>query len=162
MNGKIGYGIRVEDIHTTKNRIINLIKLSKKLEEQVYDWAMEELAVLHPDLYDLLPDDPSFDDVMFMLSEGEFLGYYNEDGESGLGVFLAEVIAEKENIILFVAEDPTGDNYLMLSPWYPWNKLSEETKSLTEDSFKEILRKYIKVLTYENIDIDYRNVVNYD
>jgi hypothetical protein len=137
-----GFGFCVDDIKTTPERVLKLAALNEKTLNDLREY----LDSIYEDGYkdeDLIMDD--FDD---------FEGNY---GDCGLSTILREVI-ETEIPIVF-ADDFDCVNYILYCPSYPWT-LKEKEKDLTKNDVKEILTKYIKILTDEPIDIDFYSVEN--
>lgn len=137
-----GFGFCVDDIKTTPERVLKLAELN----ENTLSDLREYLDAIYEDGYrdeDLIMDD--FDN---------FEGIY---AERGLSAILREVIDEELPIVF--ADDFDGYKYILYCPSYPWT-LQEKEKSLTKDDVKEILTKYIKILTDEPIDIDFYSVEN--
>jgi hypothetical protein len=131
-----GLGFRVDDINTTPERVLKLAGLNAatKIDLELHIRNNDEELTM-----DLIDD-----------FEGAF-------GERGLSCILREVI-EMEMPIVWV-DDFDGVNYILYCPSFPWN-LKESEKNLTEESVKNILKKYIKILTDEPIDIYYYSVEN--
>ena len=50
-------------------------------------------------------------------------------------------------------------DYLVYEPTYPWNR-QEEDQKVTQKMLDEIIRKYVSILTDQEILIDYCSVEN--
>ena len=135
-----GYGVRTNDIETTKERVENLLKLAPKFNEDIQSY-FKETKIDEPDLEDYLE--------------------YDKDCYSGVAYLLQNVIKEVENIRLDIADDFNSYYYLLLCPSYAWAERTEEERRLdAEEKVDELLKKYIKILTEKEIAIDYRSVKN--
>ena len=135
-----GYGICTNDIETTKEKVEKLLKLAPKFNEDIQNY-FKETEINEPDLDDYLE--------------------YDQDYYSGVAYLLQNVIEEVENIRLDIADDFDSYYYLLLCPSYAWVEHTEEEKTLdTREKVDELFKKYIKVLTEKEIDIDYRSVEN--
>lgn len=130
-----GIGINVDKIETTVCKIKSLISLApeytQKFSKYVDDWkniSVEEITDIASDMD---------------------CGYY------GLAPILQNVISEKENIIMLSCNDFDGNNFLIFEPVYPW-EITDNEKTLTEESLKALFEKYIKILTDQSLeDLDY-------
>ena len=64
-------------------------------------------------------------------------------------LYIAEIIARKEGINNITGYSPCGETYaperIGIIPIYPW-ELTEKTKKLSEEDFKNILKQYAKEL----------------
>ena len=80
-----------------------------------------------------------------------------EDLDSGMGVAytLKEVISQELPVVQ--TEDFAGQNFILFEPTYPW---SRSEKNYSREEVDEIYRKYIKLLTDEDINIGYQTVEN--
>ena len=137
-----GLGFCVDNIKTTPERILQLAALN---EETLFD-VEEYLNNCFDGEYkceDLTVND--FDD---------FEGVY---GDRGLSTILYEVISEE--IPIGFADDFNGFGYILYCPSYPWN-LNDKERDLTAEKIKEILSKYIKILTDDPVTIDFYSVEN--
>lgn len=135
-----GYGISVSGIETTKEKVEKLLQLAPKFYDVVRTW-FKESGIENPELEDYLE--------------------YDEDWQSGIGYLLQQVIWEAENQRLDIAEDFDSEWYLMIRPSYTWTTLTKEEKELdTEEKADELFRKYVGILTDDEIIIDYQSVEN--
>ena len=138
-----GYGVCVDDIETTAEKLLALAALKPAVLEDVrkyLNWLFEEDGGYSDE--DLTIDD--FDDL-----EGEYC-------ERGVAYVLYQVIDE---IDVVYADDYNGTPYILYCPSYPWN-LKEEEKNLTMEDVKNIFNKYISVLTDKPVIIDCYSVEN--
>ncbi len=129
-----GYGICVSDITCDSVEKLNeLFHKAPGLEKAVSDW-----------LKDCDIKEPTWEDYM----------EYDEDFNLGLATFLKEVILECEGIELTACNDFNGGLYLLYEPSYPW-RLQKEQLNLTEERIKEIILKYVPILTEQQIEVGY-------
>ena len=138
-----GYGICVDDIETTAEKLLKLAAIKPEVLEDVrkyLDWRFEEDGGYNDE--DLTIDD--FDDL-----EGDYC-------ERGVAYVLHQVIDE---IDVVFADDYDGVPYLLYCPKYPWF-IKETEKNLTMEDVKNIFNKYISVLTDKRIIFDYYSVEN--
>lgn len=138
-----GYGICVDDIKTTAEKLLELAAMKPTVLEEVrkyLDWLFEEDGEYKDE--DLTIDD--FDDL-----EGEYC-------ERGVAYVLYQVIDE---IDVVFADDYNGVPYILYCPNYPWY-MKEQEKNLTAEDVKNIFNKYISVLTDKPIIFDYYSVEN--
>lgn len=134
-----GYGFCVDDIHTTPKRLMELAAMNKKvlrrveayLDEYYPGWTIESLNM------------EDFNDL-----EGDC-------GETGLAHVLYEVI----DLRVTVTSDFDNRHYILYEPSYPWS-IPDGEENLTEEDVLRIFRKYISVVTDENIFIYYQSVEN--
>lgn len=134
-----GYGFCVDDIHTTPKRLMELAEMNEKvlrrveayLDEYYPGWTIESLNM------------EDFNDL-----EGDC-------GETGLAHVLYEVI----DLRVTVTSDFDNRYYILYEPSYPWS-IPDGEEHLTEEDVLRIFRKYISVVTDEDIFIDYQSVEN--
>ena len=69
------------------------------------------------------------------------------------------VIEEAEGITLTACNDCEGRKYLLYQPCYPW-QLSDNTRELTQERLDTLFRKYVKMLTDEEVEVSYQEVEN--
>ena len=135
-----GYGICTDDIETTKEKIEKLLGLAPKFNEEVRNY-FKGAEINSPELDDYLE--------------------YDQDYRSGVAFLLQAVIEEAENVKLGIADDFDGEHYLLLCPAYPWASLTEEEKRIdAKEKADELFKKYIKVLTDTDVNINYQSVEN--
>ena len=72
---------------------------------------------------------------------------------------LAHVLYEIINLSVSVALDFGNRHYILYEPSYPWS-IPDGEENLTEEDVLRIFRKYISVVTDENIFIYYQSVEN--
>ena len=135
-----GYGICTNDIETTKERVEKLLRLAPKFNDIIHTW-FKESGIVNPELDDYLE--------------------YDEDWTSGVAYLLQKVIEEIENVRLDIAEDFDSYYYLMICPSYTWTTLTKEEKELnTEEKVNDLFRKYVEILTDNDVTIEYQSVEN--
>lgn len=135
-----GYGIRTDNIKTTADKMAELIKLAPKFAEEVRNNFIEDYET----------DNPTMDDYLD----------YDQDYMHGIGYFLREVIEEAEDVRLETVDNYDGNVFCILMPDYPWAKLTEAEKGLTEEKLDELFNKYVKILTDDVIKVEYQEVEN--
>lgn len=134
-----GYGICVDDIQTKDlERLKAVLKLAPKLDQEIRDWIEGSSF-----------DAPDWDDYM----------EFDADFYLGLAAILQAVIEEAEGITLTACDDCEGRKYLLYQPCYPW-QLSENTRELTQERLDALFRKYVKMLTDEEVEVSYQEVEN--
>lgn len=140
-----GYGICTNDI---KNTTIEKIKALIAMAPNVQAYCL-------PDYEDAEEDGVS--------TPEEFADYLGQgwDGhdEGGLATLLAVVIGECEGLKLLDTVDSICDAFLILPEKLPWEYTDQE-KALTKEDLNAIFRKYISVLTDEEIAIGYKYIEN--
>lgn len=135
-----GYGICTDHIKTESvDRLQQLLRLVPEFEAEINGW-LKEIEV----------DAPTYEDYMD----------FDQDYHLGIATILLNVIKEAEGIEMLACDDAAGMVYLMFPPLYPW-RIEENERGLTEEKIEEILRKYIAVLTDEEITIEYQSAENY-
>lgn len=143
-----GYGICVDDISTTVDKVFQLVHLAPNFEKEFYKWV-ESLRQ---------EDDPeSIAELITM----EYIDEYEDDMYCihGIGPIMKAVIKEVEDIELLVCDDYNCYHYLMFTPTYPWN-MSEKEKNMTEEDVRCMFAKYVNVLTDDVITVGYQSVEN--
>ena len=138
-----GYGVCVDNINTTPERLLKLAEQKPELLKEVEDYLNNIFDGNYKD-YELDLDD--FEDL-----EDDY-------GNRGVAYFLYNVIPDDE-LIVCSADDYNGTTYILYCPDYPW-RLKEHEKNLTEEDVREIFAKYIRILTDEDVVIDYYEVEN--
>jgi len=134
-----GYGICVSDIpDCTMERLQNLLSLAPEFQRKVQSW-LEECEIAEPTVEDYLE--------------------FDQDFRLGLATILKEVILEAEGIELVACDSYDGMDYLLYCPSYPWYQKSRKQLQ-TEEKAEALFRKYVSVLTDEEIVIDYQSVEN--
>lgn len=134
-----GYGFCVDDIYTTPKRLMELAAMNEKvlrrveayLDEYYPGWTIESLNM------------------------EDFNNLEGDCGETGLAHVLYEII----NLSVSVALDFGNRYYILYKPSYPWS-IPDGEENLTEEDVLRIFRKYISVVTDEDIFIGYRSVEN--
>ena len=136
-----GYGICVDDINTTPERLLKLAAMKTETLDDVRDYLNGYFDGEYNN-EDLTIDD--FDDL-----EGDYC-------ERGVAYVLFHVIDE---IDIVYADDYDGVPHILYCPKYPWST-PENEKNLTREDVKNIFKKYISILTDEPVIIDYYSVEN--
>jgi len=134
-----GYGVCVDKLEFTLERLEKLISRAPEFEGELKTY-FAEVGITKPSIDDYLD--------------------YDEDYHGGIAFILKRVIKEAENIELCYADNFNCDWYLLLEPSYPWYRPSSEEKCLTEKTAKEIIRKYVAILSDQELDFDYQCVQN--
>lgn len=135
-----GFGICTNDIKTTKDKVESLLNLAPNFNNAIQT-HFKECDIENPSLDDYLE--------------------YDTDYYSGIAYLLQQVIEEKENVRLDIAEDFDSYYYLLLCPHYTWSNITMEEKKLDAIAKVEnLFKKYISILTDKNINIDYQSVEN--
>lgn len=134
-----GYGICVSNItEKSVERLKKLLAMAPEVQKEVSEW-----------LGDCGTTEPTYEDYMD----------FDQDFGLGLASILWKVIYIAEGIDLVACENYEGETYLLYVPDYPWHqKLSRQFA--TEEEAKQLIKKYVSVLTDELIDIDYQSVEN--
>lgn len=134
-----GYGICVSDIvDVPVERLVLLLEHAPVFHQEVNDWLAEQGI-----------ENPAFEDYMA----------YDKDYMLGLSTFLTRVIEEAEHVCFTACDDFNGNDYLIYMPSYPW-ELPENERSLTEERIEEVLRKYVSIITDDELTIDYQSAEN--
>lgn len=134
-----GYGVCVQNLDFTLDRLEKLISRAPEFESEIKKYFNDEGIVK-----------PTIDDYL----------EYDDDYSGGIAFILKRVIKEAENIELCYADDFNCDWYLLLEASYPWYHVSSEEKNLTEKTIKEIMKKYIAILSDKEVEFDYQCVQN--
>lgn len=134
-----GYGICTDDIAT---KDVKRLEVLLELAPDYRDYLQEILQ-------DLGVENPTWDDYMNA----------DQDYNLGLSTILREVISEAEGVELEACDDIEGHRFLLYCPRYPWH-FSVKDNKLTEDGCKELFKKYVRILTDQDVDIDYQSVEN--
>lgn len=137
-----GHGICTDNIHTTIDKIKTLLAMA-------------------PRAYDLCVDafkDAEEDGITTVDEFADYIGQgWDEYEEAGLATILAVVINEREGIKLLPTMDCAGFSYLVMPERLPWN-FNHADKNLTEDGLNNIIGKYVRMLTDEDIEIKYWHI----
>ena len=137
-----GYGICVDDIKTTAEKLLKLASMDKDVLKDVREY----LDAIYPNGYN--DEDLTIDD--FNELEGDYC-------EKGIAYVLYQVI--DNDISIEFAYDYYGVQYILYTPTYPWF-MTDTDKTLTEEDVENMFKKYVKILTDEDINIDYYSVEN--
>lgn len=136
-----GYGICVDNIKTTTNKIIDFICLAhgyKQEFENDIDMNIEDLR-----------DTPT----------DEFIYEYSQDVHRLAG-HIAGVVEELYGVKLTPCQKYAGGDYVVFEPKYTWDMTKEE-KKLTEGDLKQLFKDCIKHLTDQTLDeleYDYHSI----
>lgn len=132
-----GLGVRTSTIPTEDvKRLERLLALAPSYNECLQEY-FETQGI----------DEPSWKDYM----DTDF------DFQLGLPAILREVIEEAEGIDLTACDNFDGDKFLLYEPKYPWN-LPYAEKDLTEDKLREMFEKYVRILTDEEVEVEYHSI----
>lgn len=132
-----GYGVCISklDINSVE-RIEALLDYAPKLKKKIKE-TFAENGITTPTLDD-------YDE------------YDDGDTFSGIAGILQDVILEDVHILFDVYENYNCERFLIFEPRYPWN-INRYTDDLylniTQEQIKEILNKYISVITDSEIHI---------
>lgn len=138
-----GYGICVDDIETTAEKLLELAAMKPNVLKDVRQYLNERFE-----------EDEGYNDEDLTIDDFEELeGDYCE---RGVAYVLYQVIDEIEVVF---ADDYGGIPYILYCPKYPWY-MKEKEKNLTPEDVKNIFNKYISVLTDKSVTIDYYVVEN--
>ena len=143
-----GYGICVDDINTTADKIFELVHMAPKFTEKFYKWV---------EAYREDGDPESIAEFITM----DIIYEYDDDCfcEYGLAPIISAVIKECEGIELLACSDYNCNHYLIFSVMYPW-QMTEKEKNMTEEDIRLLIAKYVHVLTNVDIDVNYQSVEN--
>lgn len=136
-----GYGICVDDIETTPEKLLKLASMKPAVLKDIRDY-----------LNDIYED--GYEDTE--LTMDDFDGLEGDYCERGVAYVLYQVIDE---IDVIFADGYDGVPYILYSPSYPW-RMTEKEINLTQEDVDNIFRKYVSVLTDKPIVIDYHCVEN--
>lgn len=134
-----GYGICINELTIESvDRVEKLLSLAPIFRDKVH-CHFEKLGISNPNVDD-------YDE-------------YDDEYCLGFTTILYEVIKEAEGIEFLPCEDYYCCRYLIYPPNYPW-RIDETDLSLTEDRIKDILNKYVSIITDSPIEIGYESVEN--
>lgn len=136
-----GYGVCVDDIKTTPERLLKLAAMKPDVNKIVKDYLEEGYEDGYK-IEDLTMND--FNDL-----EGDYC-------ENGAAYVLYNVITD---IPVVYSTDYNGIGYILYTPTYPW-RLKKDERNLAEEDVANVFRKYIQVLTDDPVKIDYYEVEN--
>lgn len=132
-----GYGVCISklDINSVE-RIEALLDYAPKLKKKIKE-TFAENGITTPTLDD-------YDE------------YDDGDTFSGIAGILQDVILEDVHILFDVYENYNCERYLIFEPRYPWN-INKHTPDLyldlTQENIKDILKKFLSVITDSEIRI---------
>lgn len=134
-----GYGICLSRLECdSMERMQKLLELAPKYHKSVQNWLKEQ-RIEEPEVDDILESDQEY--------------------HLGLATILQNVIQEAEDIRFTACDDYNSEPYLLYEPSYPWNMLVQE-RNLTEEKLRQLLSKYVSILTDEVFEVDYCSVEN--
>lgn len=143
-----GYGICIDDVNTTVDKVLNLIHLAPEFEKKFYKWAKDFTG------YD------SIENIVNEITMDDINEYYNDNFcVDGLAPIVSSVIKECEDIELLACSDYNGFDYLIFSVTYPWS-MTDKEKNMTENDVRLLIAKYVNLLTNNPVTIDYQSVEN--
>ncbi len=143
-----GYGICVDDIETTADKVFELVHLAPNFEKEFYEWV------------ESYREDGDPESVAELITMDQIYEY--EGGnycEIGLGPIVASVIKECEEIELLCCSDFDCYHYLIFSTTYPWY-MTDKEKNMTEEDVRCLFAKYVNILTDTDVTVDYQSVAN--
>lgn len=143
-----GYGICVDDIETTEDKVFELIHLAPKFEDKFYKWI---------ETYREDGDPECIAEIITM----DQIYEYDDDYfcEYGLAPIISAVVKECEGIELLPCSDYNCTSYLIFGTTYPWC-MTDKEKNLKEEDVLCLFAKYISILTDKPITVDYQSVEN--
>lgn len=143
-----GYGICVDDISTTADKVFELVHLAPEFEKKFYEWVETWREENDPE---------NIAEIITM----EQIYEYEDDCycEYGLAPIISAVIEECEGIKLLACSDYNCYHYLIFLVAYPWY-MSEKEKNMTEEDVRTLIAKYVNILTDVDITVDYQSVEN--
>ncbi len=137
-----GYGIAISDLGKIDDeKVMQIIDMAPQFKERAQEHFKSENI-----------ENPSVND---------YLEYALEDSSTncGLSQIISCAIYENEKIEFTACTDFSDEEYVLYEQAYPWH-MSKLDFTMTEDKVKEILQKYIKVLTDKEIEICSRDPEN--
>lgn len=127
-----GIGVCTSELEIKSLEAIKaLVALSPCLEKDLKEY-FEDCEIESPEIADYLE--------------------YDEDCRSGLAYLLQRVINDVENLMFTACDDYEGRIYLIYQPSYPWD-MTDKEKSLSEADIKDILAKYLSMVTDDDLDV---------
>ena len=143
-----GYGVCMDDIETTANKVFELVHLAPEFEKRFYKWIEN---------YREDGDPESIAEFITM----DIIHEYEDDNccEYGLGPIVMEVVKECEDVELLSCSDFDGYHYLIFSTTYPWY-MNDKEKNMTEEDVRLLFAKYVSILTNKVINVEYQSVAN--
>ena len=131
-----GFGVDLSQLgNVSLDRLEQLIGMAPVLESKILKWFKEE-NINKPKLED----------------------YYEFDEENlGLPTLLKEVIFELEGVDLTACEDLNNKAFLLYESKYPWNMTPVDC-FMTPERLSSLYRKYIKIISDSDYDIECHSV----
>lgn len=152
-----GYGINANDIKLDKEKVVEFINMiiEKSASKRVEDWFItfkkenSEEEIEDMDVLDILE---SFADYV-----NEFEGAY-----SGLAFLIKDAIEGINDVDVLVCPDCTDNFYVLFQALYPWEEVRDGTRNICHESeVHDLFWEYTKMLTDDEIDIDYQAAENF-
>ena len=84
---------------------------------------------------------------------------YDDGYNLGMATIIKEVILEADGIDFTACDDLNGSVYIVYEPKYSWN-LPQSERELSEERVREILAKYMRILTDNPINVEYFSIEN--
>lgn len=113
-------------------------------------------------LQKLLPQQDRLLPKIYQTEDDQYIIYWDSIYDfGGLAEILYEVIKEVEEIDLLLCTDSGDKTYLIYTPSYPWTPKTEKEKELTEEKLENMFRKYLRIVTDEQLPVDYKSVENF-
>lgn len=147
-----GYGICVDDINEKELDIDTVTRFISMAPEY------EAKLIKHINHCERQEGDP--ENIYENVSLDTLLELSDPDGiYQGIGPILKGVMDECEHLFFALCDDFNCEQYLLFAQDYPW-VMSEKEKHITEEDVEKIFRKYVSMITSNEITIDYREVGN--
>ncbi len=131
-----GFGVDLSQLgNVSLDRLEQLIGMAPVLESKIKKWFNDE-KIKNPTLEN----------------------YYEFDEENlGLPTLLKEVIFELEGVDLTACEDLNNKAFLLYESKYPWNMTPVDC-FMTPERLSSLYRKYIKIISDSDYDIECHSV----
>lgn len=131
-----GFGVDLSQLgNVSLDRLEQLIGMAPVLESKIKKWFKDE-KIKNPTLEN----------------------YYEFDEENlGLPTLLKEVIFELEGVDLTACEDLNNKAFLLYESKYPWNMTPVDC-FMTPERLSSLYRKYIKIISDSDYDIECHSV----
>jgi len=144
MSTQYGYGVCIDYIK--EHKLDKLTCLIKTKFAEMYKIITEDTP----------ENELTLEDIM------EWIGIYEgNNGGDGLNGMLADIIVKETGISINAVSDDNGFDYLLLWESTPWG-FNEKTRALTEDEFCNIIRKYINMVTDEELEVKLWPIESWD
>lgn len=159
-----GYGLSVDKLNISLPVLVKLLDAAPDTKANALDFLADGLAPGIPapkTIEGLLSSKPKgskeYDDENSVIIDS-FDNYEDDSGFHGIHCLITEMINEAENILLEAVTSGEGEQYILLTPAYPWNGISDREKSLSEKEMQDIFNKYLGVFSDKPLDIGYFEV----